>query len=159
MSSHVPALPIVAPDPPMAQPGPPAKMLAALVTQLPMGVIVADRDGRFTLANDAARKLFAEHQLTHPRREPWVGPASSSDQGLEPIHWIIGRVLLTGEVVRNEEVEYLDTRDEWRTLSLSATPLHDEQGEISHALVTVADVTATKLAREWEPLIRAISKL
>jgi len=81
------------------------------------------------------------------------------DSGPEPIHWIIGRVLLTGEVIRNEEVEYLDPRDEWRTLSVSATPLHDEEREISHALVTFSDVTATKRALEWEPLIRAISKL
>lgn len=159
MSTNVRTLPIVALDSAIAVPGVQARMLAALVTQLPMGVIVADRDGHFTLVNDATLKLFAEHQLTHPRREPWVGPAVMNDHGLEPIHWIIGQVLLTGEVVRNEEIEYIDAHDEWRTLSLSATPLHDERGEISHALVTFADVTATKLAHEWEPLIRAISKL
>jgi PAS domain S-box-containing protein len=134
-------------------------MLAALLTQLPMGVIIADRDGRFTLVNDPAAKLLGEHQLSHRPREPWVGPSPKIDTGLEPIHWIIGRVLLTGEVVRNEEVEYLDPRDEWRTLSVSATPLYEEQAEISHALVTFTDVTATKRALEWEPLIRAISKL
>lgn len=158
MSPQVRTLPIVAPDVTDAQPSPQAKMLAALVNQLPMGVVVADRDGRFTLVNDVTLKLFGEHQVSHPRREPWVGPPIA-DHGLEPIHWIIGRVLLTGEIVRNEELEYLDARDTWRTLSVSATPLRDEQGDISHALVTFSDVTATKLAKEWEPLIRAISKL
>jgi PAS domain S-box-containing protein len=157
MSPHVRALPIAAP--PSNEPSPQGRMLAALLTQLPMGVIIADREGRFTLVNDAAAKLLGEHQLSHRPRESWVGPTPVFDSGPEPIHWIIGRVLLTGEVIRNEEVEYLDPRDEWRTLSVSATPLHDEEREISHALVTFSDVTATKRALEWEPLIRAISKL
>ena len=160
MSPHVRPLPIVREESAVArEPSPQAKMLAALLTQLPMGVIIADRDGRFTLVNDAAAKLLGEHQLSHRPREPWVGPTPVYDSGPEPIHWLIGRVLLTGEIVRNEEVEYLDPRNEWRILSVSATPLHDEQGGISHALVTFSDVTATKRALEWEPLIRAINKL
>lgn len=159
MSPHVRAMPIVARELANTQPSAQGKMLAALLTQLPMGVIVADRDGHFTLVNDAAAKLLGEHQLSHRPREPWVGLTPAYDTGPEPIHWIIGRVLLTGEVVRNEEVEYLDPRDEWRTLSVSATPIHDEQRDISHALVTFSDVTAAKRALEWEPLIRAISKL
>jgi PAS domain S-box-containing protein len=157
MSPHVRALPIAAP--PSTEPSPQGKMLAALLTQLPMGVIIADRDGRFTLVNDAAAKLLGEHQLSHRPRESWVGSTPAFDSCPEPIYWIIGRVLLTAEVIRNEEVEYLDARDEWRTLSVSATPLHDDEREISHALVTFSDVTATKRALEWEPLIRAISKL
>ena len=159
MSPHVRAMPIVTRELANTQPSPQGKMLATLLTQLPMGVIIADRDGRFTLVNDAAAKLLGEHQLSHRPREPWVGLTPAYDSGPEPIQWIIGRVLLTGEVVRNEEVEYLDPRDEWRTLSVSATPIRDEDREITHALVTFSDVTAIKRAVEWEPLIRAISKL
>jgi PAS domain-containing protein len=134
-------------------------IFTALLSQLPTGIVIAARDGRLELINDVARTVFDEHQRLRGLREPWVGPASAATDGLEPIHWIIARVLLTGEIVRNEEVEYLGPRDEWRTLSVSATPIPSGQGEIGHALVTFVDVTAANRFREWEPLIRSISRL
>ena len=133
-------------------------VLSALLAQLPVGVVIAARDGTIELVNDVARTLFAEHRRTNPP-EPWVACAVDASEALDPIHWVIARVLLTGEVIRDEEIEFLDCRDEWRTLSVSGTPLEDVRGEITSALVTFVDVTATKRAREWEPLIRAISRL
>ncbi len=78
---------------------------------------------------------------------------------LDPIGWVVARGLLTGEVVRNEQIEFIDCRDEWRTLSVSGTPLEDARGEITNALISFVDVTALNRAKEWEPLIRSISRL
>jgi len=114
--------------------------MAALLAQLPAGVIIADRDGNIELANDATRALLADHRI-------------------EPVDWIIGRVLLTGEIVRHEEVQYLDKHDEWRTLSVCATPVGETPGRISHALVTFIDITDRNRCREWEPVIRSLSRL
>src|SRR5437868_6141643 len=138
-------------------------ILSALLAQLPTGVVIANREGTLEQVNEVARALFGEHRRVCPVAEPWssrpVPNAAEPNDTLEPIHWIIARVLLTGEVVRNEEIQFLDVRDEWRTLCVSATPLENARGEITHALVSYIDVTATNRAREWEPLIRAISRL
>ena len=133
-------------------------VLSTLLSQLPVGVVIASRDGSLELVSEVARALFAEHRRTNTP-EPWVGPAGESGDVLDPIRWVIARVLLTGEVIRNEEIEFIDRRDEWRTLSVSGTPLENPRGEIVNALVTFVDVTALNRAKEWEPLIRAISKL
>ena len=133
-------------------------VLSTLLSQLPVGVVIATRDGSIELANEVARCLCAEHRQTNPP-EPWVACPCAASDVVDPIQWVIARVLLTGEVIRNEQIEFIDRRDEWRTLSVSGTPLEDERGEIVNALVTFVDVTALNRAKEWEPLIRAISKL
>lgn len=133
-------------------------VLSTLLAQLPVGVVIATRDGQLELVNEVARTLFAEHRPTNPP-EPWVARGVDASEALDPIHWVIARVLLTGELIRDEEIEFLDCRDEWRTLRVSGTPLEDAGGDITSALVTFVDVTATKRAKEWEPLIRSISRL
>ena len=134
-------------------------LFTALIAQLHVGVVLAARDGHFEIENDVARTLFEQHCRPHIDPEPWVASATARNEGLEPLHWIIARVLHTGEVVRDEELEFLDEHNEWRTLSASATPIVGADNEITHALVTFSDVTATTRAREWEPLIRSISRL
>jgi PAS domain-containing protein len=133
-------------------------VLSTLLAQVPVGVVIATRDGELELVNEVARTLLAEHRRMKPP-EPWVVRSVDASDAVDPIHWVVARVLLTGELIRDEEIEFLDCRDEWRTLSVSATPLEDAGGEITNALVTFVDVTATRRAREWEPLIRAISRL
>jgi len=133
-------------------------VLSTLLAQLPVGVVIATSDGDFELVNEVARNLFAEHRRTNPA-EPWVARPGAATDALEPIHWVIARILLTGELIRDEEIEFLDQRDEWRTLRVSGTALEDARGDITGALVTFVDVTAVNRAKEWEPLIRAISRL
>src|SRR5436190_8907020 len=134
------------------------RIFSTLLAQLQVGVVIAARNGHIELVNDAAHKLFAEHRRMHPSPEPWVAPSDANAGRLEPIHWIIARVLLTGEIVRDEEIQYR-AHDGWRTLSVNATPIEDKRRHISQALVTFIDVTAANRAREWEPVIRALSRL
>lgn len=116
-------------------------MFGTLLAQLTTGVVVADRDGKLEIVNSAASALFADVRAR------------------EPIDWIVARVLLTGEIVRDEEALYLGVHNEWRTLSISATPLEDEPGHVTHAIVTFEDVTDRNRGREWEPVMRALSRL
>jgi PAS domain-containing protein len=134
-------------------------IMRALVAQLPVGIIIASPDGQLEHVNDVARALFEERRSAHAPPEPWLGADPEQGGTLEPIRWIIGRVLLTGELVCDEEVQFLDARDEWRTLSVCATPVRTSNGRIEHAVVTFADVTGRNQARAWEPLIRSLSRL
>src|SRR5512138_2578689 len=97
-------------------------VLSTLLSQLPVGVVIATRDGSIELVNEVARCLCAEHRRTNPP-EPWVACPCDASDVLDPIGWAIARVLLTGEVIRDEQIEFIDRRDEWRTLSVSGTPL------------------------------------
>ena len=133
-------------------------VLSTLLAQLPVGVVIATRDGNLELVNEVAHILFAAHRRTSAP-EPWVARVEDAGEVLDPIQWMIARVLLTGELIRDEEIEFVDRQDEWRTLSVSGTPFEDASGEVTSALITFVDVTAVNRAKEWEPLIRAISRL
>src|SRR5690349_15817829 len=118
---------------PGTAPAPRDPVPSTLLAQLPVGVVIATRDGDLELVNDVARALFGEHRRRNPA-EPWVARSGGATDALEPIHWVIARVLLTGELIRDEEIEFLDRRDEWRTLRVSGTALEGAPGEITGAL-------------------------
>jgi PAS domain S-box-containing protein len=122
-------------------------VIATLLAQLPIGIAIASRDGRIEYMNEAATTLCDIRQLMHATPEPWLVTAAPPDE-LEPIRWIIARALLTGEVIRDEEVEYRDVEGEWRTLSTRATPVAE------HVVVSFEDVTDRNRGREWEPPLR-----
>ena len=128
-------------------------VVATLLAQLPVGVVILSYEGRLEYMNGVATTLFETQRELHGRREPWVGPPVTLDDDLEPLHWIMARAHLTREAIRDEEIEYRDEKGDWRTLSVSATPVGD------NVVITFADVTAAKHARAWEPLIRSLSRL
>lgn len=128
-------------------------IVATLLSQLPVGVVIVSHDGRLEYMNGVATTLFEQQRALHGRREPWVGPPPVLDDDFEPLHWITARAHLTGEIVRREEIEYRDGNGDWRTLSVNATPVRDS------VVITFADVTATKHASEWEPLVKSLSRL
>lgn len=134
-------------------------VLQALLQQLPVGIVIAGRDGRFEYMNAVAATLMDEHERARLSLEPWATLADAPACELGPIHWIVARALLIGEIVRDEEVEYLDTHDEWRTLSVSATPVRDARGEVERVVVSFIDVTLRNRARDWEPVMRSLSRL
>ena len=128
-------------------------IISALVSQLPLGIVVASRDGQLEYVNAIASALFARQQGTGEK------PPRDAADALEPVRWIIGRALLTNEVIRDEEIQYLATGDEWRTLSVSATPVVSTSVGPAHVVVTLHDVTERNRGREWEPLVRSLSRL
>jgi len=128
-------------------------IVTALVAQLPVGIVVASREGRLEYLNTIATALFAEHWRTGKQ------PALSEPDALEPMRWIIGRALLTNEVIRDEEMQYLDEHDEWRTLCVSATPVEQNYVGPAHVVLTFQDVTERNRGRDWEPLVRSLSRL
>src|SRR5207247_2030697 len=131
----------------------------ALLEQLPIGVIVTSRDGQVEHSNPIARALIDEHRLLHAVPEPWLAVPGDQCDAFEPIRWLIARALLIGEVIREEEIEFVDAHDEWRTLSASATPIRGGDGEVEHVVVTFADVTLQNRARDWEPVMKMLSRL
>jgi PAS domain S-box-containing protein len=128
-------------------------IVGALLDQLPLGIVVASRDGQLEYVNPIAAQLFAEHRRA-------ADDSTANDAvALEPMRWIIGRALLTGEVIREEEMQYLDKGGHWRTLAVSATPVLPTYVGASHVILTFQDVTERNCGRDWKPLVESLSRL
>lgn len=125
-------------------------LLDALLDQLDVGVLVLDADGRTAFANEAARRLRDDAGASADRRG---GPVSwASDLAT-------ARALLTGETVRDEEVEYFAADGRRRWVRLSATPVRDSAGTVAAVVCTIADATAARHDAAWAPVIESLARL
>jgi len=125
-------------------------VLEALLAQLDTGVLVLDADGRVAYENEAARRLRDDGDLLADRRS---GPVTLASD-LATAH-----ALLTGERVRDEEVEYFGTDGRRRWVRLSATPVRDASGTVAAVVATLVDATAAKHDAAWAPVIESLARL
>jgi signal transduction histidine kinase len=126
------------------------RTLEAVLAQMPVGVVVADRSGEVLVENAMARRLLAgvvapvesetEAGSKGPRRRRAAAPGLPLD-----------RALRNGETVEGAEVA-VDGEDGGRvTLLVSAAPVFAEDGGRVGAVEVISDISARKeheLARE-----------
>jgi PAS domain S-box-containing protein len=123
--------------------------LAAVLDQLPVGVILAEApDGQLVLGNRQVELIiglpFIQAQSVseysaYPGFHPDGRPYASEE-------WPIARSLRHGEVVQGEEIE-LRRADGKRTVVLtSSAPIRDREGYITAAVVTFVDVSELRRA-------------
>jgi hypothetical protein len=126
-------------------------LVEALITTLPIGLVVLAKDGSLVYANDAARPFWSE---AHTAAAPSAFDA------------IVARALLAGEVVRGKAIT-LDTRVSargrgWmvqRHYLVNATPFGIAREEVDGLLITVEDVTARAEMERFRPMIESIARL
>ncbi|MFO0573212.1 MAG: GAF domain-containing protein [Polyangia bacterium] len=120
-------------------------LLEAILHHSPHGILVSDAQGRLTLHNRAAERIWAgsasceditdwtRYRAFHPDGRPF-GPGD----------WSMARCLLNGEVVPAEEV-LIQRFDGTRGVLLgSCAPIRGPGGEIAGALSVFADITEMK---------------
>jgi len=126
--------------------------LKQFLEALPIGFAVYNRSGQLTYLNQAGRQLLAIQQEM---------PASSASfrnyyrysrynderQELYPFEEIPITRALSGETVQTEDVE-IRVNDQDISLQVVATPIFDEQGDVTYAIAAFQDITARKLAEE-----------
>lgn len=110
-----------------------------LIEQLPVAVLIADRDGHVVYANKEARTLRV--------------------QRLERIQWAVTRALLTEDQVREDDIEFVADGQPRRWLTALVTPLRRPGVGVHAAFVIVSDVTARKRMAEWTPVIETLVNL
>jgi two-component system CheB/CheR fusion protein len=131
--------------------------LEALMQQIPAGVVVVDApSGRILSANDRAHEIWGPGGLP---AAALLGAGDSSVSAYRPDgrrygadEWPVSRLIRTGRVVRDEEVE-LEFADGRRSVLLvNAAPIHRRDGaqrdEVAVAIVTFLDVTSRKRMEE-----------
>ncbi|MEO5814606.1 MAG: PAS domain-containing protein [Gemmatimonadaceae bacterium] len=117
--------------------------LDALIEALPVGLLVMDRDGEVSFANEAARTLEAN-----------VVPL---------LQRVVARALRTDQVVCEEfavEPTGIRARIDARSwLAVRAVPVRNAGARAHAAVVTVNDITAQTRANSWEPAIASLMSL
>ncbi len=130
--------------------------LGEVLRQMPCGVMIAEApSGTLLLANKQVEEILrqsfpqaaniAEHRALHLNKQPF-----------KPEEWPLARSLTTGEVVKDEEIEYVRGDGTPVFLSVSSAPILDREGHIIAAVATFFDLTHRKGTEE---VLRSTEKL
>jgi two-component system CheB/CheR fusion protein len=133
--------------------------LEEVLRQMPCGVIIAEApSGTLILANKQVEEMlrhpfphaahieeYSQHKAFHLNKQPF-----------KPEEWPLARSLTSGEVVTDEEIEYVRGDGTPVFLSVSSAPILDGEGRIIAAVITFFDLTHRKGTEE---VLRTTEKL
>jgi signal transduction histidine kinase len=121
-------------------------LLETVLASLPVGVVARNAAGRLLWKNAAVDRMALRipEDLT-PETAPAVRRPSGAP--MAPHEWPAARAL-RGEVIQEEEILWDSAHDGVIQLALSATPVHDDKGELVAAVSTFRDVTAERSAEQ-----------
>jgi serine phosphatase RsbU (regulator of sigma subunit) len=127
--------------------------LEGVLRQLPVGVVIADADGRVLLEN---RRLA---DIGVPTAAPGTPLEAARFQGRHPDgtllqrdQWPLSRSL-RGEVVHGTQIEFTRADGTHRILETNSAPIRDSNDAIVAAVVVVEDVTERRLAAQRQDLL------
>jgi len=122
-------------------------MLDTVVAQMPVGVTIADRDGRLLYRNAALDRIMLGRDV--------AGPAGDASTGLRPDgsrrapgDWPEARSMATGELGVNEEIRVVRADGTAAVIMQTSAPVIDAANEIVGAVVVTLDVTERKEAEQ-----------
>jgi PAS domain S-box-containing protein len=120
------------------------RQLETLFEVLPVGVVVADADGRYRDANELATDLWGVDELEADgvaAYDEYDGWWADTGEPVDPEEWAMARVL-NGEEVTDPDVFEIETADGVRRIVLvHGMPVRDESGEVVRGVCTLTDVT------------------
>ncbi|CAN5883803.1 hypothetical protein BH23GEM9_BH23GEM9_34080 [soil metagenome] len=116
--------------------------------QMPVGVVIAEAPGgRIIEVNARADQLWSGAQRTADSVEDYsrvfAGYRPDGRQ-YEADEWPLARAVLHGEIVADEEIEFLSASGERRIMLVNAAPLRDDSGVYERAVALFHDVTAQR---------------
>jgi signal transduction histidine kinase/ActR/RegA family two-component response regulator len=124
----------------------------AVIRQMPVGVIVAEPSGRVLSSNIAAARILNSQDGLPPdihglRDALRFQPLDSNGKVMSMDEAPIVRAL-TGEAVAPQDFRVAFADGTERIVSTSASPIRDEQGRITSAVMALADVTTIRTTEE-----------
>ena len=131
------------------------QLLRTVIDLLPVGLWVADREGRITLANPAGLRIWQGTRYVGPDQYTeykawWV----DSGRPIAPDEWGLTRAVRRGETSRGELLRIQTFDGSFKTVINFAAPIRSDTGEIAGAVALNEDVTA--LVRTQEQLRDAV---
>ena len=140
------------------------RMLREIFEILPVGVWLADRNGRLVRTNPAGERIWkGARYVAMPEFDQYKGWWVDSGKPIGAEEWAMARALRKGESSVGELIRIQCFDGSFKTIINSAGPLHDEHGAIAGAIVVNEDITALHDAQEKlrasEHLLRTVIDL
>lgn len=144
-------------------------LLEAVLEACPVGIIVADAQGRILRMNSANRKLWGEAPFSQTVERYgdwkgwWVDGSERHGRRLAPSEWGLARAL-KGELVPGDlvEIEAFENPPVRRTMLNFGAPVRDRDGRVVGGVVAQLDVTGLKTVeralRDSEQRFRAVAE-
>lgn len=124
------------------------RKLAALLENLPVGVLIADVDGRICQGNEQISHIFKSVEaIAHDRYGELLGWWDSSGQLLKNPGGPLANAL-KGEACRNEVRRVVCIDGTAKTVLMSASPLLGLNRQIVGAVIVIQDVSESKQIEE-----------
>ncbi|MGZ6125507.1 MAG: PAS domain S-box protein [Myxococcales bacterium] len=131
-----------------AQTGAERSWLKTVLDRLPAGVIIGEASsGKLLLANRQAEQIwgrplrlgagiaeYGEYRGWHPK----------DGRPFEPEEWPLSRSIAKGEIVIDEEIDYLRSDGTRGTMLVSSTPIESPEGNVVSGVATFYDITERK---------------
>ena len=135
------------------------RKLEEVLRQMPCGVMIAEApSGRLILTNKQVEEML-RHPFPQAASIEEYAPSRAfhlNKQPFKPEEWPLSRSLISGEVVTDEEIEYVRGDGTPVFLSVSSAPILDGEGRIIAAVITFFDLTHRKGTEE---VLRTTEKL
>src|SRR2546429_9697645 len=133
------------------------RKLEEVLRQMPCGVMIAEApSGRLILTNKQIEEIL-RHPFPHAATVEEYAQYKASHLNKQPLEeWPLARSLTRGEVVTDEEIEYVRGDRTPVFLSVSSAPILDREGRITAAVITFFDLTHRK---GTEQVLRSTEKL
>lgn len=140
-------------------------LLRTVLENLPVGVVITDRNGNILHGNRASKNIWAGLRLVGPEeygqyRAWWIG----SGEYVKAEEWGAARAINRGETSLNEEVEIETFDGQRKTILNSAAPIYDDVGDLQGAVVVNQDITSRRqieqeLLRNYELMEKYFSSI
>jgi PAS domain S-box-containing protein len=121
--------------------------LYAVLQALPVGVVIADSEGRVTTKNDMADKIWggAPQVRKVDGFGQYKGWWSDSGDPLGAEDWAIARAILRGEVSIGEVIDIVRFDKSHATILNSGAPILNDDGEIIGGVAVFQDITRQRV--------------
>lgn len=128
-------------------------LLRNVLDNLPVGVLVADKEGRIYRANLEGEKIWGGIKyIGIEQYGEYKGWWADTGRQIEAREWALFRAIAQGERAMNEVIEIEAFDGKRKTILNSAIPLQNSQEEIIGAIAVCQDITQYQLVEKafWE---------
>jgi CheY-like chemotaxis protein len=133
------------------------RKLSALLESLPVGVLMADVDGRVCQSTDTAQQILRADPSDDDAYGELLGWWDSSGQMIRNENGPLARALRSGETTHSEPLSIRCLDGTRKTILVSVSPLHGLERRIVGAVILIRDVTEAKKIEE--DLAQRVTKL
>ncbi len=124
-------------------------LLQKVLRALPVGVWLQDAGGRIVSGNPAGQAIWAGARYVGPEEfGQYKGWWADSGKVIAADEWAAARAISKGETSLNEEIVIECFDGATKVLLNSATPILDEEGRVTGAIIVNQDITERKQAEQ-----------